>query len=573
MLVAVGATAWWYFRPKNAPQIWRAVPLTSYPGSERNPALSPDGNQVAFTWNGESQDNFDIYIKLIGSGPPLRLTTNPAADVSPAWSPDGRTIAFLRRSEGDRNELLLIPALGGPERKVAETLQARLELELRSVAWSPDGRWLVVAHREGDEQGEALFLISARSGEKRRLTQPPRGYLGDLTPAFSPDGRAVAFSRLSSPGASEVYLQHLSGDLEAAGEARRLTSNGRWAVDPVWTADGRYILYLLAARRGSAPELRRIVTSGSSASEQVLLPQDDLHELGLGKHLVYSRGTGDTNIWRAEIPPPGGPPSRPQLFISSTLNDNQPRYSPDGKKIAFCSTRSGAREIWVAEADGSNPVQMTFFGGPFVGFMNWSPDSEGLVFHALPQGQADLFTIPAAGGTPKRLTIDPSDKFGPSYSQDGRWIYFTSPRSGRSEVWKMAAGGGDATQVTRGGGRMAVESPDGKTLYYAQLLPERGIWKMPVQDGEAVQVTGPVTEVPEFVVTAGGIYYAAAPESHNQTLIRFLSFSTRKTITVVVTNRQFGRGLSLSPDQRFLVFTQHDQTGRDLMLIENFVVL
>ena len=113
---------------------------------------------MAFTWNGERQDNFDIYLKLIGSGPPFRLTTNPAADVSPAWSPDGRTIAFLRRSEGDRNELLLIPALGGPERKVAETLQARLELALRSLAWSPDGLWLAVPHRQRDEQGEALFL-------------------------------------------------------------------------------------------------------------------------------------------------------------------------------------------------------------------------------------------------------------------------------------------------------------------------------------------------------------------------------------------------------------------------------
>jgi Tol biopolymer transport system component len=168
--------------------------------------------------------------------------------------------------------------------------------------------------------------------------------------------------------------------------------------------------------------------------------------------------------------------------------------------------------------------------------------------------------------------MDPSDDLGPSYSQDGRWIYFTSLRSGQFEVWKMPAEGGDATQVTRGGGRMPVESPDGKTLYYAQLLPEKGVWKMPVQGGEAVQVTGPVTDVPEFVVTAEGIYYAAAPESPNQHLIQFLSFSTGKTRPVVVTDRQIGRGLSVSPDQRFLAFAQRDQTGRDLMLVENFVV-
>ncbi len=86
----------WYFRPKTTPPVWRAVPLTSYPGFEWSPALSPDGNQVAFSWNGEKQDNFDIYIKLIGSSPPHRLTRDPAEDGSPAWSPDGRSIAFLR---------------------------------------------------------------------------------------------------------------------------------------------------------------------------------------------------------------------------------------------------------------------------------------------------------------------------------------------------------------------------------------------------------------------------------------------------------------------------------------------
>ena len=492
ILVAVGAIAWWYSRPKSPTPVSRAVPLTSYPGSERNPALSPDGNQVAFTWNGERQDNFDIYLKLIGSGPPLRLTTNPAADVSPAWSPDGRTIAFLRRSEGDRNELLLIPALGGPERKVAETLQARLELALRSLAWSPDGRWLIVAHRERDEQGEALFLISARTGEKRRLTQPPRGYLGDLTPAFSPDGRAVAFSRLSGPGASEVYLQPLSGDFEAAGEARRLTTSGRWAVDPVWTADGRYILHLLAARRGGAAELRRIVASGSSVSEQVSLSQDDLHELTLGRHLVYSRGTGDSNIWRAEIPPPGSPPSRPQLLISSTLNDSQPRYSPDGKKIAFGSTRSGAREIWVAEADGSNPVQTDVFWWTLC----W--------FHELVSRQSAA-RLPCTSPRAGRFVHDPSRRRDAETSHHGSVRRYLDPvthrtvagstsrvcarddsRSGR---WPLRAVTLRRSPVEADGA--PVESPDGKTLYYAQLFPEKGIWKMPVQGGEAVQVTGP----------------------------------------------------------------------------------
>jgi Tol biopolymer transport system component len=122
--------------------------LTSYPDFELNPALSPDGNQVAFTWSGETQDNYDIYIKVIGSTPPLRLTTNPVEDASPAWSPDGRTIAFLRRLGGDRNEVRLIPALGGSERKLAEIrIRTRNDQRLSSLAWSPDGRRIAFASR------------------------------------------------------------------------------------------------------------------------------------------------------------------------------------------------------------------------------------------------------------------------------------------------------------------------------------------------------------------------------------------------------------------------------------------
>jgi len=576
LLAAVVGLLRWYFRPESAPPVLRAVPLTSYPGYERNPAISPDGNQVAFSGNVEQQDNFDIYIKLIGSSSHLRLTTNLAEDVSPAWSPDGRTIAFLRRLDGERNELLLIPALGGPERKLADTLIVDYDQSLApSLAWSPDGRWLAVSHREREDFAEGLFLVSALTGEKRRLTRPPLNCRIDFEPAFSPDGRALVFSRLSGGSTTvAVYLLSLSGDFESAGEARCLQTEGRLTRNPVWTRDGHHVLYLSRASSSLAEqeELRMVAVSGSGRSERVTLKEDDISELRLGRHLVYTRNTNETNIWRAEIPHPGGQASQPRLLISSTYWEGSPRYSPDGKKIAFGSTRSGAREIWVADADGSNPAQLTFFGGPLVGFMNWSPDGQRLVFHARPEGQADLFTVPSSGGAPKRLTTHPSDDAGPSYSRDGRWIYFGSTRSGQFEVWKMPADGGDATQITSGGGLRPFESPDGKTLYYSRLSMEKGIWKMPVQGGEAAQVTGPIKDPFTYDITADGIFYSAPPSSRHQGLIQFLSFSTGRSRTVVLTDRPIGRILSLSPDQRFLVFIQHDQTGSDLMLIENFGV-
>ena len=397
--------------------------------------------------------------------------------MSPAWSPDGRTIAFLRRLGGDRNELRLIPALGGSERKLAEIrIRTRNDRRLRSLAWSPDGRWLVVSHCEREDFAEGLFLISAPTGEKRRLTQPPRSFRGDFTPAFSPDGRTLAFSRLPGATASDVYLLLLSRAVRRSSAADRTTTCGPQIQFGLATDTTSFTS--LRLRLTGPSELRMIAASGSGGSEQVPLLEENIRELSLGRHLVYSRRTIETNIWRAEIPPPGDPPAVPQLLLSSTRDDVQPRYSPDGKKIAFGSTRSGARELWVADADGSNPIQLTSFGGPLVGFMNWSPDSQRLVFHARPKGQADLFTISAAGGVPKQLTTDPSDDVTPSYSHDGRWIYFVSKRSGQFEVWKMPAEGGGATQITQSGGDaiMPLESPNGGPLYYAREHAWRGQW-------------------------------------------------------------------------------------------------
>ena len=144
-LILVATAVVWFIRsPRKAPGLeLTATPLTSYPGIEDSPSFSPDGNQVAFTWNGPNQDNFDIYVKLVGPGLPLRLTKDPAADYGPAWSPDGQSIAFLRDLSRRRFALILVPPIGGMERKLVE-VSSPLAFTAPSVAWSPDGNWLAV---------------------------------------------------------------------------------------------------------------------------------------------------------------------------------------------------------------------------------------------------------------------------------------------------------------------------------------------------------------------------------------------------------------------------------------------
>jgi eukaryotic-like serine/threonine-protein kinase len=186
----------WFMRPpgKTAEAALNPVPLTTYPGFQLRPSFSPDGNQVAFAWDGEKQNNFDIYVKMIGTnGPPLRLTTDAASDSSPAWSPDGRFVAFLRDLPSGKTAVLLIPAIGGLERKIAEIFTSS------RPAWSPDGNWLAINEKDSEIGPFALSLLSVDTGEKRRLTSPPKQSFGDFDPAFSPDGRSLALSRSIDP--------------------------------------------------------------------------------------------------------------------------------------------------------------------------------------------------------------------------------------------------------------------------------------------------------------------------------------------------------------------------------------
>jgi serine/threonine protein kinase len=135
LIVAVAVLAesgWlWISRNKRDQASFTVKPITSYPGQAVSPSFSPDGSQVAFSWNGEKQDNADIYVKLVDSGAPMRLTTNPADDDNPAWSPDGRQIAFLRDAGNAGEELVLISPLGGVERKLADLRQG-----LNATWWS-----------------------------------------------------------------------------------------------------------------------------------------------------------------------------------------------------------------------------------------------------------------------------------------------------------------------------------------------------------------------------------------------------------------------------------------------------
>jgi Tol biopolymer transport system component len=203
-----------------------------------------------------------------------------------------------------------------------------------------------------------------------------------------------------------------------------------------------------------------------------------------GDRLAFSSGSYMLDIWR--IPGPAGrrgeqhPPDG-QPFISTTMQDSNPQYSRDGRRIAFTSTRSGTLQIWTADADGSNAVQVTR-SVAWNGTPRWSPDGRHLAYDAVEQGKGDIYVIPASGGAARRVTPDDSHEQLPSWSRDGRWIYFESDRTGELQMWKTEFPSGATVQVTTQGGAAAFESPDG-WLYYGKR-GQAGLWRKPMTGGK-----------------------------------------------------------------------------------------
>jgi len=185
-------------------------------------------------------------------------------------------------------------------------------------------------------------------------------------------------------------------------------------------------------------------------------------------------------------------------------------------------------------------------------------------------GQYEIYVIHSSAGPPQRLTRHPSNDVAPSWSSDGKWVYFGSSRSGTYQLYKMPAAGGEALQLTRKGGYAALESPDGKTLYCAKDFAGASIWRVPVDGGEEIQVLASLSNYGNFAVVDEGIYFVPVDDDRAGSSIEFFTFATGKTSPVFTTAKPVGFGLTVSLDKRWILYSQRDLQDSDLMLVKNF---
>lgn len=565
VVVLLSAIALWitWVRPRRtSPPSLELVPLVALQRAQASPAFSPDGNQVAF--GGYEGEDGAIYTALVGGDKPLRLTAESGV-CCPTWSPDGRRIAFLRfLREGV--SINVVSALGGAEKTLYKAETGGFRGMCGQLDWSPDGKWL--AFEESNDNGfhSRIALLSPNDLTVRELTSPLEQEY-DCEPAFSPDGSKVAFERGSVGGFSkDLFAIPITG-----GDPRRLTFDNAWGGSPVWTQDGREIVF--SSMRGGLLNLWRISGTGGSPRPVVGVGALAYHPTipHKGNLLAYEHGSFASSIWQMTLKDKAHPLGRESRVIAARGMINwRPSFSPDGKKVVFESNRLGYSDIWYCDRDGSNCTQLTSLHGT-AGTARWSPDGRHIVFEFQSQHYYDIYVIDMPGGRPRLLpTFSGSDNGAPNWSRDGKWIYFySSHEKGLLQLWKVPFRGGSPVQVTRNGGVYAAESDDGRSLYYSKF-EQPGVWKMQLNGGKEERILdGPAgRDWFNWALSPSGVYLLN-PTGPGKPRIEFFDFKTRRR-TLINSVDKPTYGLALAPDGKSVLYSQNDSEDYEIMLLKNF---
>jgi len=547
-------------------KLLRTAPVTSAAGDAISPVFSPDGREIAFVWDGADRKGYDLYVQLIGAELPLRLTyVNRGLVGPPAWSPDGSQIAF-ERCDGNHDGVFVTPALGGEERQL--TSAACLYTLPSPVAWMAKGNEVLMVDRCSPSGRFGVVNFSLATGAKRCLTVPGKDASEDSGDAFalSPDGATIAFLRTTVSLCCDIYKVPVTG-----GTATRVTSGGDRGCNTLselgcnglmWTPDGRSLVFVDDQSKLSS--LLRISIDGGSIDRESTYPSIGSFNRD-GSRFIYSQHvrTDPASVWRVELAAGGGSVVAKNKIISSQFPELDAQPSPDGTRVVWMSMRTGSEEIFASDAAGHDQKQLTHLDR-YSGTPRWSPDSKWIAFDSYkPGGHAEIALVEPDGRNLHSVISAPFDCAVPSWSRDGKSIYYSGNQNGVWQVWKHNLDTGNDVQMTRQGGFNAFESSDGKTIYYSRFF-EAGIWKLPSTGGaETVVVAGrpQVGFWGHYAVTTDGLYFLNSDGSPRPT-IEFYKFATSKVSPVLSLDEKAARlqpSLSATADGKTLYFTQYDR--------------
>ncbi len=541
---------WKALTPEPVDKVFNAAAIANSDATEYYPSISNDGQFIAYASN--QDNNWDVYVKRIGTENTIRITNNPSTEMRAVWSPDGSNIYYVRYEATGAN-IYKTPMTGGKETRVITTstwCSGNFDI-------SPDSKEIAYNRRDARELPLRIELTNLENGNKKVITNPDKGFNGDIHPTYSPDGTKIGFIREKNSTSMYLYVIDL-----ATGEEKQITNEHLSINGFDWSSDGKSLIY-----GTDKTGLYKIWDVNLNDLKSKMLPISDyqmvMPRVASNDEMIYAKIRDNVNIWSYSFDK-----KEAKSWRSTSNLDLNSSYSPDGSKVVFTTNHSGTFQIWVSNADGSNAVSITNFTGQYITIPRWSPDGSEIVFQGYFDGQTDIYKVNALGGISENLTSSKSDDHTPIFSSDGEFIYYSSNKSGDWEIWRMTNAGGAPTQITKTGAygpQLIAESTS--TLYYVKK-DQLGIWQTQL-DTDSSEEKLIVTEfMPKqfgaFSLSDDGIYYLN-PKTRT---IDFLDFKTQLNSTIIQPKRisPFGVALNYSKVNNSIIYTQVDDIDADIML-------
>ena len=537
-------------------------PLATLPGRKQRPIFSADGNAIAFAWDGgEDGRNSDVYLMQVDAGRPLRLTSHPASEWPQTFSPDGRRLYFTRQSESDFASFW-IPTLGGDETRVTDGIVTDI---------SPDGRLAAVVRPGPSPTGSGVFVLDLNTGAGRRLATD----FGAMNPKFGPDGQWLYVQ--DGPDRDHLSLHRVPVQ---GGKLEPVTFAGLPAdVDRVETVEMplRRSRMLISARTRSSNALVSFIAN-SDGSELRRLPSS-VPPGALspdGRQMVSVRSSFGVKLYRVEAFPRPGERPVPEKVLDTPNEEYSPRISPDRSRVLLSSYRPGRWEIWLWNIEFTDGRPLFSREGGTAGSPAWSPDGKWIAFDARTRNAAgDIWLMPV-GGEPKILVDHPDDDVTPCFDPSGRSIAFTSNRTGSFQLFRVPVSGEPAVQVTQSGAFTCQFSEDGRYIYYLRTRNGGEIWRIDLAQHREEPVV-PEMKSRNWKVLSDGIYLL---DSQNNSQLgtasrvadaRFYRFATRRIQDLGFRTPKAATflGIDISPDRKWLYYSQIDSSTSELFLTEN----
>ncbi|GAB5518353.1 MAG: hypothetical protein RhofKO_06040 [Rhodothermales bacterium] len=544
LLLALVLIGWLTQRP-SPPDRFASQPATRMAGTERLPALAPDG-RLAFSGRTRGDETYHLFVQPPGSATPIQLTDAPDNDLFATWTPDGQALVFLRCSALGCYPYR-VPAVGGPAMRLSD--HALAPYGLTHHATEPV---LLGVQRDSTTAPYRIHALDLDTQTLTPLTAPKPNIVGDLFPTIRGDGTFV-FARHGANGVETI----LTADLDHPADLREWSHhparlNGlTWVGDALGfttQSDDQHALSVwLQHHPNQAPELR--------FSAPCCLGRLSAN----ATHLVVEQWTEETNLWSLDDDGTATP------LLSSTAVDSQPALSPDGTRLAFVSNRTGHAELWVAETNAPDRLQQLTTAEGRVGAPAWSPDGQHIAFEVEHDGTSEVYLVHVDGGPLRPLTTTGAYNHSPRWSPDGRHLTFSSDASGTWGAWSVEVNSGVVTQVAEGffGQRHA----DG-SLYLARY-PEGGIWHLAAPDAEPMLVVSDVHRLDwgSWTLHGNTLTYLARTDSSLHLVQRDVQTRALLRRTPLPTDLPLREPAITTTSQGQIIFARQDRRESDLLLL------